>query len=79
MPFSGLAVLWRAMHPFHLANESGMPYYICERQIMTRPSHDSFYKQIYSRPEMVRDLLVDFVPEDFVADMDFSTLERLNS
>lgn len=41
-----------------------------------RMPHDSAYKQFFSNPEMVESLLRDFVPADFVADLDFSTLER---
>ena len=38
--------------------------------------HDSAYKQFFSNPEMVESLLRDFVPIDFVKELDFSTLER---
>ena len=38
--------------------------------------HDSAYKQFFSNPEMVESLLRDFVSVDFIADLDFSTLER---
>ena len=41
-----------------------------------RVPHDSAYKQFFSNPEMVESLLRDFVPADFIADLDFSTLER---
>ena len=41
-----------------------------------RIPHDSAYKQFFSNPEMVESLLRDFVPADFIADLDFSTLER---
>ena len=41
----------------------------------TRCQHDPSYKQFFSHPEMVISLLRDFVPEPFVADLDFSTLE----
>ena len=41
-----------------------------------RIPHDAAYKQFFSNPEMVESLLRDFVPADFVADLDFSTLER---
>ena len=39
-------------------------------------SHDSSYKDFFSHPEMVASLLRDFVPEEFVAELDFSTLEK---
>jgi hypothetical protein len=40
--------------------------------------HDSGYKLLFSHPEMVRDLLRDWVPGDWVREADFSTLERVN-
>ncbi len=40
--------------------------------------HDSSYKSIFSNVEMVRDLLVGFVNEPWVADIDFATLERVS-
>ena len=40
-----------------------------------RMPHDPAYKQFFSNPEMVESLLRDFVPEDFVRELDFSTLE----
>ena len=41
-----------------------------------RLPHDPAYKQFFSNSEMVESLLKDFVSEDFVKDLDFSTLER---
>ena len=38
--------------------------------------HDSSYKLIFANPEMMRDLFIGFVNEPWVADIDFSTLER---
>jgi hypothetical protein len=43
------------------------------------PSNDSDYKLLFSHPQMVRDLLRDWVPGDWVAQADFSTLERVNA
>ena len=40
--------------------------------------HDSGYKLLFSHPEMVRDLLRDWVPGEWIAEADFSTLERVN-
>ena len=37
--------------------------------------HDAAYKRFFSDPLMVESLLRDFVPERFVDDLDFSTLE----
>jgi len=42
-------------------------------------THDSGYKQLFSHPEMVRDLLRDWVPGEWTAELDYSTLERINS
>ena len=41
-------------------------------------AHDSGYKLLFSHPEMVRDLLRDWVPGEWIAEADFSTLERIN-
>lgn len=38
--------------------------------------HDAGYKRLFSHPEMVRDLLVGFVREPWVAEVDLATLER---
>ncbi|MBK1720521.1 Rpn family recombination-promoting nuclease/putative transposase [Thiocystis violacea] len=37
--------------------------------------HDHSYKRLFSHPEMVRDLLTDFVHEDWVSQLDLATLE----
>src|SRR5450830_942246 len=41
--------------------------------------HDNDYKLLFSHPEMVRDLLLDFVPGDWVQSARFETLERVNA
>jgi hypothetical protein len=41
-------------------------------------THDSDYRQFFSHPEMVRDLLRDWVSGEWIAEADFSTLERIN-
>lgn len=38
--------------------------------------HDHSYKLLFSHPEMVADLLRGFVLEDWVAQLDFSKLEK---
>lgn len=38
--------------------------------------HDSSYKLLFSHPAMVADLLTGFVHEDWVAELDFATLEK---
>ncbi|WP_292977328.1 Rpn family recombination-promoting nuclease/putative transposase [Nitrosomonas sp.] len=40
--------------------------------------HDHSYKLLFTHPEMVADLLRGFVKEDWVKDLDFSTLEKAN-
>jgi len=39
--------------------------------------HDGGYRLLFSHPEMVADLLRDFIPEDWVSDIDLSTLEQV--
>ena len=39
-------------------------------------SHDAAYKALFSNPEMVKSLLLDFIPEDFIREFDFDSLER---
>jgi len=41
--------------------------------------HDSDYKLLFSHPEMVRDLILGFVPGDWQSLIDFSTLERIDA
>ena len=45
---------------------------------MARKQHDPRYKRMFSYPEMVRDLLIEYVREDWVRELDFSTLEKQN-
>jgi hypothetical protein len=40
--------------------------------------HDHSYKELFSHPEMVADLIRGFVHEDWVEELDFSTLERVS-
>ncbi|MBF0303721.1 MAG: Rpn family recombination-promoting nuclease/putative transposase, partial [Desulfamplus sp.] len=42
-------------------------------------SHDTGYKLLFSHPELVKDLLTGFVKEDWVKEMDFSTLESVET
>ena len=39
--------------------------------------NDGSYKRIFSEPQMVRDLLRGFIRQDWVKDVDFSTLTRI--
>jgi len=41
--------------------------------------HDTGYKQLFSHPEMVRDLLTDYVPGPWLELADFTSLERVNA
>ncbi len=41
--------------------------------------HDTGYKKLYSFPKMVEDLLVGFIQGDWIQELDFSTLEKLNN
>ncbi len=41
--------------------------------------HDSGYKALFSAPEMVRDLIMGFVPDDWLHTLDYRTLERVES
>ncbi|ALG66783.1 Rpn family recombination-promoting nuclease/putative transposase [Beggiatoa leptomitoformis] len=42
------------------------------------PDHDPSYKRFFSHPEMVKDLLQGFVHETWVAELDFTTLEKVS-
>ena len=40
------------------------------------PPHDNAYKNLFTHPQVVQDLLRGFVHEDWVQEIDFSTLEK---
>lgn len=40
--------------------------------------HDPAYKKLFSQPRLIEDLLKGFVPQPWVAELDFDTLEKLN-
>ncbi len=40
--------------------------------------HDNSYKLLFSHSEMVRNLLLGFVKEDWVQELDLGSLERVN-
>lgn len=42
-------------------------------------NHDHSYKLLFSHPEMVKDLLTGFVKEEWVNQLDYSTLEKVSS
>jgi hypothetical protein len=39
--------------------------------------HDSGYKFLFSTPELVRDLIIGFVPDEWLHRLDYSTLEKV--
>jgi len=41
-------------------------------------NHDARYKRFFSNPILLRELLESFVPEDFIRELDFSTLKRVD-
>ena len=41
--------------------------------------HDSSYKYLFSVPEMVRDLIMGFVPDEWLRRLDYATLESVVS
>jgi len=43
------------------------------------PTHDNSYKLLFSHAEMIRDLLLGFVKEEWVRELDFNTLEKVSS
>ncbi|MDO9142526.1 MAG: Rpn family recombination-promoting nuclease/putative transposase, partial [Methylobacter sp.] len=40
-------------------------------------SHDSSYKFLFSTPELVRDLIFGFIPDEWLHSLDYSTLEKV--
>ena len=42
-----------------------------------RNDHDSGYKFLFSTPELVRDLIIGFIPDQWLHRLDYSTLERV--
>ncbi len=57
------------MHP------RGVCYYIPKEHKL----YDKTLKELFSRPEMVRDFLKGFVDSDFISDIDFSRIEKKNT
>ncbi len=39
--------------------------------------HDSSYKFLFSNPELVRDLIMGFIPDDCLHSLNYSTLEKV--
>ena len=43
-----------------------------------RPSdHDASYKLLFSAPELVRDLVLGFIPDEWLHSLDYATLEKM--
>lgn len=40
--------------------------------------HDSSYKSLFANPEMVRDLVMGFIPDDWLHTLNYATLERVS-
>ena len=40
-------------------------------------AHDSSYKFLFSNPEFVRDLIIGFIPDDWLQTLDYETLEKV--
>jgi hypothetical protein len=55
-------------------NAQFSPEELWERAVMA--NHDEGYKLLFSHPRMVEDLLRGFVEQDWVGNLDFSTLEK---
>ena len=41
--------------------------------------HDNWYKKLFSNPSIVEDLLTAFVKEEFVQNLDYSSIKKLNT
>ena len=41
--------------------------------------YDSSYKYLFANPELVRDLIIGFVPDEWLHSFDYTTLERVNA
>ncbi|MFA5496382.1 MAG: Rpn family recombination-promoting nuclease/putative transposase, partial [Porticoccaceae bacterium] len=41
-------------------------------------AQDTGYRLLFSHPEMIRDLLLGYVPGEWIQDADFTTLEHIN-
>jgi len=44
----------------------------------TPQEHDNSYKQLFSNPRMVKDLLQGFIPQKWVTQLDFRTLTKVS-
>jgi hypothetical protein len=44
-----------------------------------KKTHDAQYKELFSNPTLLAELLHSFVDEKFVHELDFSTIKKLNT
>ncbi len=44
----------------------------------SKTPHDTGYRLLFSHPEMVRDLLMGYMPGDWLKEADFTSLKRAN-
>jgi len=44
-----------------------------------KQQHDRSYHRLFSEPKLLEDLLRNFVEEPWVADLDFTRMERINT
>lgn len=42
-------------------------------------NHDNSYRQFFSSPEMVKDLLTGFIKEEWISELDFDVMEAVES
>ena len=42
-------------------------------------NYDSGYKYLFANPELVRDLILGFIPDEWLHSLDYATLERVNA
>jgi hypothetical protein len=49
----------------------------CYHSAMAKNAHDTGYKLLFSTPELVRDLILGFVPDEWLHSLDYSTLESV--
>jgi len=48
-------------------------------RMSSNTSHDTGYKLLFSHPEMVRDLLIGYMPGEWLKEADFTSLNRVNA
>ncbi len=61
------------------ANSDSDNLHVMQTDLPKDHLYDKSYKRLFSHPQMVEDLLRDFVKADWIDQLDFSTLEKLNA